>query len=368
MKRTTISGGLLLALAVLVLHAPAAWAICGDGILDPGEQCDVGADPTGTCCTASCTLVSAGTECRPATGDCDVAEVCTGLLPLCPPNLFKPPQVCRPAVGLCDLPEMCSGIGPMCPDDVLQAAGFVCRPSASACDVPELCTGLSIDCPADTGTPDSDGDGTCDQLDNCPLVANPTQIDGDADGVGDACDPCTNVRMNQLQSPRLALSKLGSPPTDDRLSLKTTLQVPDTPTIDPLKKGLRLVLIGPLGLVFDANIPPGGFDSSARAGWISNGKGWSYKNTGDKVPRQAGIRHVMLRQHGAFPNQFRLVVSGQGADLRAAAGQTGLDLTAVIDAPIAATGQCAEAHFVTQGASSDCRLLNSGHRLECRIK
>src|SRR5262245_66351594 len=72
---------------------------------------------------------------------------------------------------------------------------------------------------------------------------------------------------------------------------------------------------------------------------------------------------MMLRQHGAFANQFRLVVTGRRADLRAAAGQTGLDLTVVIDAPIAATGQCAEAHFVTQSTSSDCRLLNSGHRL-----
>jgi hypothetical protein len=368
MKGTTSSVGLLLTLAALVLNAPLVWAACGDGVLDPGEQCDVGADPTGTCCTASCTFLAANTECRPAAGDCDVAEVCTGTSALCPPNAFKPPGVCRPAAGLCDLAEMCSGTGPTCPADALQSAGFVCRPSASACDVPEVCTGLSIDCPADTGTPDGDGDGVCDQVDNCPLVANPTQTDSDGDGVGDACDPCTNVRSNQLQNPRISLSKLGAPTTDDRLSLKTNLQVPDTPTIDPLKKGLRLVLTGPLGLVFDATIPPGGFDPSARAGWISNGKGWSYKNTGDKVPRQAGIRHIMLRQHGAFANQFRLVVTGRGGDLRAAAGQTGLDLTVVIDSPIATTGQCAEVHFVTQGTGTECRLLNSGHRLECRIK
>jgi hypothetical protein len=100
MKDTRLSVGLLLTLAALVLNAPLAWAVCGEGVLDAGEQCDVGADPTGTCCTASCTFVAANTECRPAAGDRDVAEVCTGLTALCPPNLFKPPQVCRPAAGV----------------------------------------------------------------------------------------------------------------------------------------------------------------------------------------------------------------------------------------------------------------------------
>src|SRR5215468_5630223 len=163
MRRTTISGELhrvfvpaSMTLALLVLRVPISLAACGDGVLDVGEQCDVGANTAGTCCTASCTLVAAGTECRPTAGDCDVAEVCAGIVPLCPA-------------------------------DVLQSAGFVCRPSAAACDVPEVCTGLSIDCPADTGTPDTDGDGVCDALDNCPLVANATQVDSDGDGVGDAC-------------------------------------------------------------------------------------------------------------------------------------------------------------------------------------
>lgn len=36
-------------------------------------------------------------------------------------------------------------------------------------------------------SPDTDGDGLKDIDDNCPLVANPDQVDGDSDGSGDAC-------------------------------------------------------------------------------------------------------------------------------------------------------------------------------------
>ena len=42
----------------------------------------------------------------------------------------------------------------------------------------------------DGGTGDGDGDGIPDATDNCPAVANGSQLDSDADGAGNACDPC----------------------------------------------------------------------------------------------------------------------------------------------------------------------------------
>ena len=66
------------------------------------------------------------------------------------------------------------------------------------CDVNATCADLAdgdFSCTCNEGfagdglvcCPDGDGDGVCDDDDNCPEEANPDQADADDNGVGDAC-------------------------------------------------------------------------------------------------------------------------------------------------------------------------------------
>jgi subtilisin family serine protease len=58
--------------------------------------------------------------------------------------------------------------------------------------------------------PDADSDGVPDSADNCTLVANPTQLDSDGDGYGNACDPDFNndgvININDLNRMKARLN------------------------------------------------------------------------------------------------------------------------------------------------------------------
>ena len=114
--------------------------VCGDGVLNPGEECDDGNTLNGDCCSSTCRFEPATTVCRPAAGACDVAEMCTGSSGVCPANVFQPRgMACGDASSTqCTSPDSCDGLG-MClanhrPD------GTVCNDSNN-CTLNDKCAG-----------------------------------------------------------------------------------------------------------------------------------------------------------------------------------------------------------------------------------
>ncbi len=129
--------------------------------------------------SGGCGFKAAGTECRPSTGDCDVAETCSGSSYDCPADLYLTSGTeCRSAVGLCDAAEYCDGINNNCPADLYLTAGTECRSAIGDCDLAEFCDGSSNNCPVDVRSTDEcrPSTGDCDLAEFC-------------DGERDTCPP-----------------------------------------------------------------------------------------------------------------------------------------------------------------------------------
>lgn len=121
---------------------------CGDGNVDPGEDCDLAGlngDPS-SCCTANCRFRPSGQLCRASTGACDPQEVCTGADDTCPTDDLHPNGfVCRASGGPCDIEETCDGVDTQCPADEIEADGTPCPDDGTSCTI-DVCNGVSKAC------------------------------------------------------------------------------------------------------------------------------------------------------------------------------------------------------------------------------
>jgi hypothetical protein len=342
-----------------------------DGFVASGTTCRVSA---GVCdvaesCTGSAAACPAdgfqpsSTVCRASAGVCDAAESCTGSGAACPADGFLgATTTCRAAADVCDVAEQCNGTGIACPADQLATAGTVCRPAAGSCDVAEQCTGSSTACPVDLVSDDGDSDGTCDLIDNCATVANSNQADGDGDGDGDACDPCLNAGDHDIFKKKLTVKKVLLPTGDDAISMRGQMTIPETPTINPVANGIRVIVEGLHGTLLDVAVPGGLYDHVTRSGWKASPRGgrWTYKGGNPSIANP--LQALTLSTSGRPPGLYKFSLRGKNGAIPATVNDIPLKGMIIIDSPVAATGQCGEAIFLPD----ECRMSGSLSTVNCR--
>ncbi|XP_045474100.1 disintegrin and metalloproteinase domain-containing protein 12 [Harmonia axyridis] len=98
--------------------------VCGNGFVEPGEQCDCGLPEhcENTCCNATTCMLYSNASC--ATGECCDLSTCM------PKNAGV---LCRSADYECDLPEYCTGQSEFCPPDVYKVDTEVCDNGKAYC-------------------------------------------------------------------------------------------------------------------------------------------------------------------------------------------------------------------------------------------
>jgi hypothetical protein len=104
--------------------------MCGNGIVEAGEDCDPGKGVSSACCDPATCKFRGGAVCDPASSPC-----CTDQCSFAPST-----RVCRPAKDTqCDKAEFCTGNSSSCPADDVSSNGELRRSrlaSAQADDTP----------------------------------------------------------------------------------------------------------------------------------------------------------------------------------------------------------------------------------------
>uniref|UniRef100_A0A1I7V3K8 Peptidase M12B domain-containing protein n=1 Tax=Caenorhabditis tropicalis TaxID=1561998 RepID=A0A1I7V3K8_9PELO len=126
-------------------------AKCGNGIVEPGEECDCGPlKCDNDCCNGStCKLIG---EAQCASGDCCDLKTC------------KPKSratVCRAAIGICDLDEFCNGETNDCPADFFVQNGETCPGRESEFCYEGGCGSRNDQCSKLWGPTGRNGDDNC---------------------------------------------------------------------------------------------------------------------------------------------------------------------------------------------------------------
>ncbi len=120
--------------------------LCGNGRLDPGEQCDDGNQLNNDCCTTACVAQRRGTPCGSgASSECDAPDSCDSS-GHCLENHVPTNTPCGDDGNVCTA-DVCDGAGSC--GHPPGNAGAQCRAigSLGPCDAGDTCDGQNVDCP-----------------------------------------------------------------------------------------------------------------------------------------------------------------------------------------------------------------------------
>jgi cysteine-rich repeat protein len=178
---------------------------CGNGILDPGEQCDDGNNVDGDCCSSTCQFEASGNACasdgNPCTNDvCNGAGVCThpnNTAP-CDDGLFCTVNDACSGGACHGTARDCSAAGDQCHVGVCDEATDQCvaqaRPNGTSCSDGNACTQTDT---CQNGTCVGTNNVVCTASDQCHVAgtcnplsgtcSNPTAPNGSSCSDGNAC-------------------------------------------------------------------------------------------------------------------------------------------------------------------------------------
>lgn len=140
---------------------------CGNGVVQGDEQCDDGNVAGRDCCSPTCLFEDAGKLCDADGHDC-TDDVCDGS-GICSHDPSPASTLCRPAKGECDVADHCDGQSIGCPPDEFEPNDTPCTDDESFCTGSETCQSGAC-----TSSGNPCGAGTCDEAGGLCLTPTPS--------------------------------------------------------------------------------------------------------------------------------------------------------------------------------------------------